>query len=91
METLELLGSGEQYCQIGGGGLQSARAARARAVKVPQLVKCWPHKYEDLKLMSRTYIKKLGVVAGTCNPSTEEAGGRGQGAGGSLGLTGQSA
>lgn len=45
------------------------------AGQAAQLVNCLPHKYLDLNLISRIYIKALGMVAPAYNPSTgEEAG-----------------
>lgn len=65
------------HCQNKSGEIsQSVRTTRARAVKVASLVrllKYWPHKYEDLNSTSRTHVKKLTMVAGTCNPSSGEA------------------
>jgi hypothetical protein len=49
-----------------------------------QAVKCLLHKYEDPRLMYRTYIKNLGVVACACNLSAGEVE-----AGRFLGLVGQ--
>lgn len=41
--------------------------------KVPQLTECLLHKFEDLSLISKNYIKMLGtVVLYTCNSCTEE-------------------
>lgn len=38
-----------------------------------QSVKLFPRKPEDLTLIHRTCIKKLGLVVYVCNPSSREA------------------
>lgn len=49
-----------------------------------QLAECLLFKYKFLSLSPRTYLKKLGVTASTCNPNTKELE-----TGGSLGFSEQ--
>lgn len=76
-----MLGTGEEYWGL---RVIVCKGCEGQGMNLSQMVKCWPQKYEDLNLMSRTHVEKLGVVAGTCNPGKRKAE-----AGGSLGLTGQ--
>lgn len=35
---------------------------------IVQLIKCLPCKHEDISLIPRDHVKKLGMVAFACNP-----------------------
>lgn len=41
--------------------------------EIAQSVQCFQGRHKDLCMMTRAHVKKLGTVAYTCNPSTQEA------------------